>query len=63
MAEPRSISLDEVRKEDVAVCPSCGVLFVKTVKGEERSFWTGALEVYCPACDSVVVRKSERAKG
>ena len=63
MAEPRLISLDEVRKEDVAVCPEDGVLFVKTIKGEERSFWTGALEIRCPICDSVVVRKSERGKG
>jgi len=63
MAGPRLISLDEVRKEDVAICPECGVLFVRTVKGEERSFWTGVLEVFCPACDSVVVRKSERGKG
>ncbi len=62
MGGPELISLDEVRKEDVAICPSCGVLFVKTVKGEERSFWTGALEVCCPACDSVVVRKSEKDK-
>ena len=63
MAEPRLISLDEVRKEDVAICPECGVLFVKRVKGEERSFWTGALEVCCPACDSVVVRKSGKDEG
>ena len=62
MAEPRSISLDEVRKEDVAICPWCGVLFVKTVKAEERSFWTGALEIRCPTCDSVVVRKREKGE-
>jgi predicted RNA-binding Zn-ribbon protein involved in translation (DUF1610 family) len=60
MGKPKLISLNEVRKEDVAICPECGVLFVKTVKCEERSFWTGALEVHCPACDSVVVRKSEK---
>ena len=62
MAEPKLISLDKVRKDDVAICPECGVLFVKTIKGEERSFWTGTAEVRCPACDSVVVGKSEKGK-
>jgi hypothetical protein len=62
MGDLKLISLDEVRKQDVAVCPEYGVLFVKTVKGEERSFWTGAVEVCCPVCDSVVLRKREKGE-
>ena len=58
MGSPKVISLHEVRKEDVAICPECGVLFVKTVKGAERSLWSGEPVVRCPACDSVVIKKS-----
>lgn len=63
MEKPKSVSLDEVHKEDLAICPNCGVLFVKKVKGEERSFWTDTVGVYCPVCETLVVKKTEKGKG
>ena len=58
MSDPRIISLDSVSKSDVAVCPKCGTVFVKTVKGITRGFLrrTG---VYCPVCDSLAIKWSK----
>jgi uncharacterized Zn finger protein (UPF0148 family) len=60
MAKPKSISLDEVPKDDMVICPECGVLFIKTVKGETWFFFERK-GVYCPVCDTLVV-KSEKPK-
>ena len=62
MGRPKHVSLEEIQKQDVAICPECGVLFVKTVKGEDRSFWSGATGIYCPVCESLVVRKGEKSE-
>lgn len=58
MAEPKLISLDTVLKEDVAICPKCGVLFVKTLRDEEWSLLEGT-GIYCPVCGSLVVETDE----
>ena len=58
MGKPKVISIYDIDKEDVLVCPECGVLFVKTIRGEEWSFWTGT-GVYCPVCESLVIKKAE----
>lgn len=60
MAKIKSISLDEVPKDQMVICPECGVMFVKTVTGESWSFFEGK-GVYCPVCDALVV-KSEKPK-
>jgi len=57
MAKAKLISLDEVLKSEIAICPECGVLFVKTVKGETGFFQVG---IYCPVCESLVVEKELR---
>lgn len=59
MKKPRNISLDTVRKCDVEVCPNCGIIFVKTVKGETWGLWHGR-GLYCPACDFFVCAKAEQ---
>jgi len=56
MSEPEVISLDKVEKSDVAVCPECGILFVKSVKGETKRL-LGKTGFYCPVCESFVVRE------
>jgi hypothetical protein len=55
MAELKRISLENVSKSDVAVCPKCGVLFVKSVKGEKWGLFTPR-GIYCPVCDTLVSR-------
>lgn len=59
MAKPKTISLDDVLKSEIAVCPECGVLFVKALKGETWSFWTGT-GIYCPVCDELVIGKEDQ---
>ncbi len=58
MAKSKLVSVDEVPKRDVLICPDCGTLFVGSVKGEEWSFWHGT-GVFCPVCESLVIEKKE----
>jgi predicted RNA-binding Zn-ribbon protein involved in translation (DUF1610 family) len=61
MQESRTISLDDVKQSDVAICPECGILFVKTVKGVTSDFWDGR-GFYCPVCEHLVAREDEKGK-
>jgi hypothetical protein len=61
MTKQKLISLDEVLKEDVLICPKCGILFVKTVRKEEWCLFQGT-GVYCPACETLVMKKDDSAK-
>ena len=55
MSENKPISLDDVDKSDVAICPDCGTLFVKTLKGPDWAFF-GGTKIHCPVCDSFVTK-------
>ena len=55
MSNYKAISLEDVDKSDVAICPKCGVIFVKSLKGQSGGFlWVRGF--YCPACNSLVCR-------
>ena len=58
MATQRRITLDDVLKSEIAICPECGVLFVKTVRGETWGFWDGS-GIYCPVCEGLVTPGKE----
>ena len=56
MSEDIVITLESISKSQVAVCPNCGVLFVKPVKGISGGliFKRG---YYCPVCGEFVCRE------
>ena len=58
MTEPQIISLENVKKSDVAICPECGTLFVKRVKGPSWGF-LGGTKIHCPACDTFVMSEDK----
>ena len=56
MSDSKSITLDDVTKSEVVICPECGVLFVKTVKGPTWGF-LGGTKIHCPVCDSFAAKE------
>jgi uncharacterized C2H2 Zn-finger protein len=56
MGKHKPISLDDVNKADVAICPNCGTIFVKSIKGPDWAF-LGGTKIRCPVCDEFVARK------
>lgn len=59
MARPKKISLDNIEKPEVAICPHCGTFFVKTIKGVSFGFWRGS-GIYCPVCETFVTKGGEK---
>ena len=53
MSDSEEIRLEDVEKNDIGICPECGLLFVKSIKGETSGIFTKR-GVYCPLCDSFV---------
>jgi uncharacterized Zn finger protein (UPF0148 family) len=49
-------SIENVNKNDLGICPRCGVLFVNSIKGISNGLFrkTG---VYCPICDVLVAKR------
>lgn len=45
--------LENIQRNDIAICPECGVLFVKKITGQSFGIIKGRA-YYCPQCDSFV---------
>lgn len=54
MEKGKAISLESVKKDDIGICPKCGTLFVKSVRGEKWGLFTPR-GIYCPVCDQRVL--------
>ena len=44
--------LHEASQDDVLICPHCGTVFDKMVRGESSSFWDGK-GYFCPGCNEI----------
>ncbi len=56
MSLPEKTSLDNFNKDDIAVCPNCGVIFIKKINGQSFGLFSGR-GYFCPNCDSFVTKK------
>lgn len=50
---------DESLKDNISICPHCGILFDRKIKGESESLWDG-FGVFCPVCGVLAVPKKDQ---
>ncbi len=55
MNEQQRSQLDNINRTDIGVCPKCGILFVKSVKGKGWGLVSGK-GFFCPVCYCLVCK-------